>query len=488
MDKFNETCFACGKLVSFEDEGITKVKAFIAITEDEPSIGKLDARSDYTHVDIHYVKDQRKYLLSKFNSLNQEFPSCKSELNDLKNTKALNCSLQNEIARLNLENESLKDEIIDLKRKKAIPLKEVVFTKVDKSLSETSPETTSESESECRGSYPPLPTQGTTIVGDTPGKSLYANVIGKSSKKAVNIRTLFTSGGNTIDVFVSVESIQTISERFVNTAYDFFLRKRVAYPLYGWFKLNAWNGPWFIRNHPLILSKWNPDVDLLKEDVGNVPVWVKLHGVPITAFSEDGLSAIPIKLGTPLMLDSYTSDMCLQSWDMSSYAIVMIELRADLCSCCKVFGHTQDECPKNIGLGVAKNLKNLVKLLEKGVAHTNEVSNSNPFDVLKLVDNDVEFSTNGGDTNLVNNGANSTILMDEAGNPLKKVKCPGDYDIEDEVASVDNDMARSLASEWVGFGTQSLLEQWRVSYGNGDYDKEPYDDDLYEGQDLPQEI
>ncbi|GJZ81807.1 hypothetical protein Tco_0646801 [Tanacetum coccineum] len=41
-------------------------------------------------------------------------------------------------------------------------------------------------------------------------------------------------------------------------------------------------------------------------------------------------------------------------------------------------------------------------------------------------------------------------------------------------------MARSLASERVGFGTQSLLEQWRDSYGNGDYDEDPYDDDMYE--------
>ncbi|GKD78099.1 hypothetical protein Tco_1340720, partial [Tanacetum coccineum] len=59
---------------------------------------------------------------------------------------------------------------------------------------------------------------------------------------------------------------------------------------------------------------------------------------------------------------------------------------------------------------------------------------------------------------------------------------------EDEVASVDNDMARSLASEKTGFGTQSLLEQWRNSYGNGDYDEDPYDDDIYEGQDLSEEI
>ncbi|GJU50047.1 hypothetical protein Tco_1219602 [Tanacetum coccineum] len=72
------------------------------------------------------------------------------------------------------------------------------------------------------------------------------------------------------------------------------------------------------------------------------------------------------------------------------------------------------------------------------------------------------------------------ILVDKAGNPLKKVKYP-DSDIEDEVASVDNDMAHSFASKRTGFGTQSLLEQWRDSYGNGDYDEDPYDDDMYEG-------
>ncbi|GJR65104.1 hypothetical protein Tco_0011169 [Tanacetum coccineum] len=89
-------------------------------------------------------------------------------------------------------------------------------------------------------------------------------------------------------------------------------------------------GPWFIQNNPVILKKWHPNENLLKEDVSTVLVWVKLHGVPITAFSEDGLSAIATKLGTPLMLDSYTSDMCMQSWGRSSYAKVMIELRADV--------------------------------------------------------------------------------------------------------------------------------------------------------------
>ncbi|GJR42217.1 retrotransposon protein, putative, ty1-copia subclass [Tanacetum coccineum] len=150
------------------------------------------------------------------------------------------------------------------------------------------------------------------------------------------------------------------------------------------------NGPWFIRNNPLILKKWNPDVNLMKEDVVNVLVWVKLHGIPISAFTEDGLSAIATDIGTLLMLDSYTSNMCIQSWGRSSYARALIEIRDDVklkdtivvampkligegfytctvrveyewkpsrCACCMVFGHIQKECPKNPGLSLAKNLK-----------------------------------------------------------------------------------------------------------------------------------
>nr|GEW14249.1 hypothetical protein [Tanacetum cinerariifolium] len=117
---------------------------------------------------------------------------------------------------------------------------------------------------------------------------------------------------------------------------------------------------------------------------------------------------------------------------------------------------------------------------KKGTEPTIEVRNSNPFDVLNSVDNDGEFGTNRGTTNLVNNGATSrgssfmnvdnsssittliiekigkfedlltsgqAILVDKAGNPLKKVEFLGEYDSEDEVASVDNDMTRSMTYE-----------------------------------------
>ncbi|GKD01429.1 integrase, catalytic region, zinc finger, CCHC-type containing protein [Tanacetum coccineum] len=224
------------------------------------------------------------------------------------------------------------------------------------------------------GSYPPLPTHGTTLSRNTPGK------------------------GNVIDVFVLVESIRAISERFVNTACGFFLGKRVAYPVVANYVRNTWGKFGLVKSmlnsstglFSFQFSSTNDLNSMLENGPWNVLVWVKLHGILITTFREDGLSVIATKLGTPLMLDSYTSDMCLQSWGGSSYSRVMIELRADMelkdniivamskiigegyytcnvhveyewklprCSCCQVFSHTQEECPKNIRLGVAKNLK-----------------------------------------------------------------------------------------------------------------------------------
>ncbi|GKD53732.1 hypothetical protein Tco_1287119, partial [Tanacetum coccineum] len=76
-------------------------------------------------------------------------------------------------------------------------------------------------------SFPPVPTQVTTSAGNAPGKSSYANVTGKPSGKKVNVRTLFTPGGNGIDVVVLVDSIRAIIERFANTAYGFFLGKKI---------------------------------------------------------------------------------------------------------------------------------------------------------------------------------------------------------------------------------------------------------------------
>ncbi|GKA87650.1 putative reverse transcriptase domain-containing protein [Tanacetum coccineum] len=85
--------------------------------------------------------------------------------------------------------------------------------------------------------------------------------------------TLSTTG-NGIDVVVPVDSIHAISERFANTAYGFFLGKSSSTGLFS-FQFSSMdgldvmleNGPWFIQNNLLILKKWHPDENLLKEDV-----------------------------------------------------------------------------------------------------------------------------------------------------------------------------------------------------------------------------
>nr|GFB07017.1 hypothetical protein [Tanacetum cinerariifolium] len=105
-----------------------------------------------------------------------------------------------------------------------------------------------------------------------------------------------------VDVVVPVESIRATSERFANTACGFFL--------------------------------------------------VKLHGVPVMTFRDGGLRAIAMKIVEVVVMPKLTREGFYTCTVRVEYDL---ETLRDVC--CKVFGHIQKECPKNPGLGVAKNLK-----------------------------------------------------------------------------------------------------------------------------------
>nr|GEU54864.1 hypothetical protein [Tanacetum cinerariifolium] len=158
--------------VSSEDERTTKIKAFMAIAEDEPSVGKAYAKSgqwvditmkkvhrllsmtdgderkhvvDYTYVDVHYVEDQRKNLdeISDFKKIIEKWTCGKVTLDQLLSEQILG----NIVKTLGERG----------KRKKKISSKEVIFTKADESSSMSIPEITSHSESECETRKPLLP-------------------------------------------------------------------------------------------------------------------------------------------------------------------------------------------------------------------------------------------------------------------------------------------------------------------------------------------
>ncbi|GJT06947.1 zinc knuckle CX2CX4HX4C containing protein [Tanacetum coccineum] len=94
-------------------------------------------------------------------------------------------------------------------------------------------------------------------------------------------------------------------------SYGYFIGKRIAFPVMEYYVRNNW-------------GKYG-----LTRLMMNSKVWVKIHDVPIQVFSEDGLSIIASQIGKPIMLDSYTSLMCIESWGRSSFARCLIEINAD---------------------------------------------------------------------------------------------------------------------------------------------------------------
>nr|GEW42483.1 hypothetical protein [Tanacetum cinerariifolium] len=144
------------------------------------------------------------------------------------------------------------------------------------------------------------------------------------------------------------------------------------------------------------------------------------------------------------------------------------------CACCKVFGNVQDECPNNLGSGAVKKPNQAPKGVPVG-----------PMMGFKPAKHMYRPKKNNLEKLIIDG---KIKLVDDEGKPLKKFDYPSDHDSEDDVAPVDNEMTSFLALERVGYGINSLLKQWRETYENANYDYDPYDEDMYQGQEIPENI
>nr|GEX27097.1 hypothetical protein [Tanacetum cinerariifolium] len=122
-----------------------------------------------------------------------------------------------------------------------------------------------------------------------------------------------------VNVSIPRMVVETVSTRFANTLYRYFIGLEDVLE----------NGPWMICNSSIILKKWFVSTHISKEELTCSPVWVKIHDVPIQVFSKDGLSIIASQISKPNMLDQYTFTMCIESWGRSSFAHCLIEINAD---------------------------------------------------------------------------------------------------------------------------------------------------------------
>lgn len=244
-------------------------------------------------------------------------------------------------------------------------------------------------------------------------KLSYASMFqSKNAFKSINICELrneeHVDGAH---VAIPLKEIDDVSARFANTLYGYFIGKRLAFPIVENYVKNTWAkfglqrvmlnngfflfqfsskegmdnvleaGPWLIRSIPIFLNIWTPNTTLAKEEVTSAPVWLKLYNVPIVAYTEVGLSLITTQIGKPIMLDSYTSSMCVKSWGRNTYARALVEVsslkelmdhvvvavpypngsghslvRIEIeyewqpprCAECKIFDHNDGACPKRV--------------------------------------------------------------------------------------------------------------------------------------------
>ncbi|KAL2224631.1 UNVERIFIED_CONTAM: hypothetical protein Sindi_2930200 [Sesamum indicum] len=65
-------------------------------------------------------------------------------------------------------------------------------------------------------------------------------------------------------------------------------------------------GPWLFQGQPINLQKWEPGMAMKKLKHTQVPVWIKLHHLPVELWTTEGLSIVASGIGKPLYPDAIT--------------------------------------------------------------------------------------------------------------------------------------------------------------------------------------
>ncbi|GKC99543.1 hypothetical protein Tco_1169818, partial [Tanacetum coccineum] len=202
----------------------------------------------------------------------------------------------------------------------------------------------------------------------------FATVLNDVSKTTkVNFRTLFNKEHVVdTDFVLPLENVDRAYSKFENSLVGFFVGKKVAFPLVRNYVTNTWSkfrfqkamsdddglfyfkfasmtcieqvlekGSWMIRNQPIILTKWAPNLELSKGKVTKVPTWVKIHKVPVVAYSADAVEELKreVTMVVPVLHGKgYTKETMK----------VEYEWQPPRCDDCLVFGHDSNGCPKQV--------------------------------------------------------------------------------------------------------------------------------------------
>ncbi|GJZ15237.1 sodium/hydrogen exchanger 6 [Tanacetum coccineum] len=118
-----------------------------------------------------------------------------------------------------------------------------------------------------------------------------------------------------VDISMPRRVMENVSTRFENTLYGYFIGKRLAFPVVEYYVKNNWAKfglkRIMLNAKGFFFFKFESRVGLENVLEGgprasHIPIWVKLHDVPLEVFDEEGISILGSHLGKPIMLDAYT--------------------------------------------------------------------------------------------------------------------------------------------------------------------------------------
>ncbi|KAM7528944.1 hypothetical protein LguiB_032354 [Lonicera macranthoides] len=117
---------------------------------------------------------------------------------------------------------------------------------------------------------------------------------------------------------------------------------------------------WTFENKPMILKPWSIDVNLEKEDMITVPIWVRFPNLKLHLWFTNVISKLANVIGKPLFTDIMTTQKehnCggvlpeMVSWRDARGRCMDEKIEYEWvpmsCKSCGVFGHTNDRCLKN---------------------------------------------------------------------------------------------------------------------------------------------
>nr|GEW02866.1 hypothetical protein [Tanacetum cinerariifolium] len=181
---------------------------------------------------------------------------------------------------------------------------------------------------------------------------------------------------------------------------------------------------------------------------------------------ENGISLTATFIGKPIMLDSYTSSMCNDSWGRSSFTRCLIEVNseADLvdvatigiplltgdgftketirveyewrppkCDICKIFGHAHDHCPNKVVSPPIINTSNVV-------TPTVEVTNDG-FQTVRYEPKATTSASKKGATNMGNPSTSSSMFKTTSTSSKKDfIPTSNSYYVLNEEEEVEEDI------------------------------------------------